>query len=284
MTQITPSAAERVQGALDAEKLDRAKRALEQDGYVILNDVVARDHINLLRDRMLEDIEAVLARADVPTQFSRGNIQQDPPPFPPYLFRDVLVNDFIIQVTKSILGPGLHNSFYSGNTNIPGSQPQPVHADYGQLWPNLRVAHPAFSLVINLPLVDMDEHNGSTEVWPGTHADTTVYWQSGDIKVPFDALERRRAQIPPIQPTVRAGSAIIRDMRLWHRGVTNHSSQPRPMIAMIHNVAWFPGAVLEFAAGSEALLKHPDLITRARFIDGEIAYLRRHEAYDLQPQ
>jgi len=282
MTEIELSNEERQNGLLSADNLGRARTALLTDGFVVLLDVVDTQHIAKLRGKMLDDVAVILARNNVPTQFAKGNIQQDPPPLAPYLFRDVLVNDYVIQVTKSVLGSGLHNSFYSGNTNLPGSQPQPVHADYGQLWPNLEVAHPAFSYVVNLPVVDMDVHNGSTEIWPGTHTDPSVYWQSGDIKVAPDLLEMRRKDVPPLQPKVRAGSVLIRDMRLWHRGVSNPSDQPRPMIAMIHNVAWFPGAELEMPVGTESVFQHGDLTTRVRYVQGDIDYLRRHEAYDVQ--
>ncbi len=282
MVEIEISEAERQSKALNSDNLAKANRALVEDGYVVMLDVVDPAHIEILRTRMLEDVSSILARSDVPTQFAKGNIQQDPPPYLPFLFRDVLVNPFVIQATKSVLGAGLHNNFYSGNTNLPGSQPQPVHADYGQLWPNLQVAHPAFSYVINLPLIDVNEHNGSTEIWPGTHTDTTVTWQGGDIKVPADVLERRRAEVPPLQPKIRAGSALIRDMRLWHRGVTNHSEQIRPMIAMIHNVAWFPGGELVFEEGTEAIFANSDLRTDVKFVSGEIPYLSRHTEYDVQ--
>src|SRR6185312_16908566 len=102
-----------------------------------------------------------------PYNWNKGNVQQDPPPFPPYLFRDVLVNDLVIQVTKAILGKGVKSVFYSGNTAMPSESRQPVHADSGHLWPNLEVAHPPYQLVVNVPVVYMDARNGSTEIWPG---------------------------------------------------------------------------------------------------------------------
>ena len=47
----------------------------------------------------------------------------------PYLFRDVLMNDMAVCVTKAVLGSGVHNSYYSGNTNMPCSGHQEVHGD-----------------------------------------------------------------------------------------------------------------------------------------------------------
>jgi len=143
MTAIDFSSGEIQEGKIRPENLRAAVDALREDGYVILNELVSREHAAMLRDKMLEDIERILALKDVPFNFNLGNVQQDPPPFPPYLFRDVLVNDIIIQITQALLGSGLKNSFYSGNNALPGKGVrQPVHADSGQLWPDLETATP----------------------------------------------------------------------------------------------------------------------------------------------
>lgn len=277
---VTPE--EKAEGKLTAAHLAAATEALKANGLVVLENVVDPAHLAVLRDRMLEDVQEILRRPNQPTQFTAGNIQQDPPPMPGYLFRDVLVNDLVIAVTQSVLGAGLTNDFYSGNTNLPGSTGQPVHADEGQLWPGLPAAHPAVRLVVNVPVVDMDESNGSTELWPGTHLDTTINAQMDSIRVPQDTLDARRSVSPPFQPSVKAGSVLIRDIRVWHRGTPNHTDRPRPMIAMIHNISWWPAETLVFPKGTEEFLSHSDLRSSARFVDTPIDYLHRHEAYDVR--
>jgi hypothetical protein len=274
---------ERAAGALRSPTLASAVAALRGDGVVVLRDVVADDHLRVLRERMLADLPVILAREDAPYNFNAGNVQHDPPPFPPYLFRDVLLNDLVIQVTSAVLGPGVTNSYYSGNTALPGGRRQPVHPDVGQLWPDLSVATPAFGLVVNVP-VEVTPENGSTELWPGTHLYLTYSVRDGSARVPETALARWRSERPPVQPVVPLGSVVIRDLRLWHAGMPNHTSEPRPMIAMIHWSGWWRSAeAVPFAAGSEAFFEHPVLKTNARFVDGPIDYLRHNRAYDFQP-
>jgi ectoine hydroxylase-related dioxygenase (phytanoyl-CoA dioxygenase family) len=274
---------ERRAGRLSAERLAEAVRAVREDGYVLLNDLIDPAILAPIRDRMLADVEKILARDDVPFNFNSGNIQQDPPPFPPYLSREVLCNEIVISITQSILGKGLVNGMYSGNTALPHSTGrQPVHADMGQLWPNLDVAHPAYALVINVLPVDVSPANGSTEIWPGTHLDTSVVIQEGDIKVSPEKLAERRQVSPGFQYSARAGSVVIRDMRMWHAGMPNPSDQPRPMIAMIHYVSWWTDLhPLEFAAGSEPYLAHPVLRHHVRYVEGEPDHTRRNKAYDF---
>lgn len=273
MVSITVSEHELASGALPFDKLAEANRALREDGVIVLEDVIDLEHIHILRERVMEDVERFTRRKNAPFNWNRGNVQQDPPPFPPFLFRDVLANDLVIQVTKSILGAGLFNAFYSGNTAMPSESRQPVHADMGQLWPNLEVAHPPYALVVNVGLVDMSPENGSTEIWPGTHLDTSVVLQSGDIEVEEERLEARRAVAPPFQPTVRQGSVVIRDIRLWHAGMPNRTSTPRPMLAMIHYVSWWATGRIKLHQEAERLLLHPDLRQHAEYFEGEIDYV-----------
>jgi hypothetical protein len=268
LVSIPVSQGEKDAGQLRPEHFERAVQALKVDGIVVLENIIDPKHVETLRERVFADIDLLLARKDRPFNWNSGNLQQNPPPFRPYLFRDVLVNDLVIQVTHAILGNGLKNSFYSGNTAIKSTDRQPVHADIGQLWPNLDVATPPYGIVINVPLVNFRPENGSTEVWPGTHLDTAISIQDGFIEIPADRLEARRAIRPPLQPSVDIGSVVIRDVRMWHAGMPNTTDTPRPMIAMIHTVAWWHGeAPLAFPLGSEDVFRHPVLHTNAVFVE-----------------
>jgi ectoine hydroxylase-related dioxygenase (phytanoyl-CoA dioxygenase family) len=267
-------------GLRESPDLARAVEALREQGIVVLENAVSLAHIEVLREKCTADVELILQRPDKPFNWNPGNMQQDPPPFPPYLFRDILANDAAVAVTKGILGPGLKNGYYSGNTALQSTHRQPVHADSGQLWPNLKVAHPAYAIVVNVPLVDMSEENGSTEMWPGTHLDTSVVMQDGDIKVSPEVLEARRAVEPPVQPTVKAGSLVLRDIRMWHAGMPNHTPIPRPMIAMIHFVSWWSTNALRFPKGTEEIFDHPDLHTHAVFTDDVVDYIAAPGAYE----
>jgi hypothetical protein len=273
---ITPT--ELQSGQMSPDHLNAAVEAVRNDGFVVLNDVIDLAHIDALHTRMLEDLEHLLAREDLPMNWNRANLQQDPPPFEPYLFKDVLFNSMAIAVTKEILGAGLKNTYYSGNTALPGEFKQPVHPDMAQLWPNLTVAPPPYALIVNVPLVDTSAENGSTELWPGTHLDTRKFVQGGGIEVPVEWIEARQAEVPPLQPAVRRGGILIRDGRLWHRGMPNYTDAPRPMIAMIHVVKWWSQSPVRFPKGTEDFFEHPDLGTNALFVD-EVDHIHHPRAY-----
>jgi len=265
---------------LSPTDLATAVRAMQEDGFVVLKNAVDIAHLDILHTRMIEDLEALQRREDAPYNWNVGNIQQDPPPFPPYLFRDVLVNEYAIAVTHALLGTPVKNSLYSGNTCLKSDQRQPVHADISHLWPDMEVAHPPAQIVVNIPTVDVFPENGSTEIWPGTHRDVAIS-AGKDIKIPANKLEEQRRLVPPFQPTMSKGSILLRDMRLWHAGMPNRTDRPRPMIAMIHNAGWLEtGLPLRFPAGTESLFEHPILQTCARFIDEPIDHINAPHGYE----
>jgi ectoine hydroxylase-related dioxygenase (phytanoyl-CoA dioxygenase family) len=281
MNEIQISKHERLDKHLSTDNLNKAIRAVREDGYVVLHDIIETGHIAILRDRMLADVEKILSLDAVPYQFRKGHIQQDPPPFKPFLFRDVLVNPFVIDITQVLLGDGVKNAFYSGNCCLPGSQHQPIHFDMGHLWPSWPNYHPVHAIVVNVPVVDMSPENGSTELWPQTHLNTARSETAEDIKIPDAVIEAQREQSQPFQPKIPVGSILIRDIRLWHCGMPNKKDVPRPMIAMIHYPVWYQtGKPIQFAKGSEELLKDERLTTVAEFVDEPIDYISHHGTYD----
>ena len=98
-----------------------------------------------------------------------------------------------------------------------------------------------FAVVTNYYLVDVSPANGSTELWVGSHRNTTfadcrncTEEPSTDFGIRSEPLAERRVFAPPIQPTVKKGSVVLRDLRLWHAGLSNPSPDPRIMLAFVH--------------------------------------------------
>ncbi|MEE2726044.1 MAG: phytanoyl-CoA dioxygenase family protein [Candidatus Latescibacterota bacterium] len=266
---IVLSAAERSAERLSVEHAQRAIAAVREAGVVVLEDAVDEAALDALHERLLTDTHALVAardRGDSIPGWKRGHLQQKPPHHPPYIFRDVVANPFAIQVTHGVLGDGLFNSFYSGNTNLPGSEVQPLHRDAQPLWPDGDGDHPATTLVVNISPIDVHPDNGSTEIWPGSHR------VGGSLTETL--IEARRAVAPPVRVQAPKGSVIVRDIRLWHCGVPNASDQIRHMIALVHQVQWFHRThTLRFQTGCEAEFHSEYLDPNAEFVDAPPDYL-----------
>ena len=261
--EITVQPEELAAGKLTDTHVEQAITALRVDGYVILENVINHDHLDILRERMDADSQ-LLINAEKWGGAGKliGHLQQGPPPYAPYIFRDIVANPYVVQVTQELLGPGLYNNFYNGNTNCPGSTTQPLHRDGAHLWPNQEVAHPTTEVVVNISPLDTTEENGSVELWPGSHLEV------GEHGIEPEVEEARRKIYPPIRGNAKKGSALIRDMRLWHRGVPNPSDKPRHMIALIYRVSWLKSdRRLKYKTGCEAAFENSDLDHNAEFLD-----------------
>jgi len=235
---------------------------------------------------MLTDLNTLLNASDqvLPVQFVPGHLQQDAPPLAPYVFAELVANPWVIQVTQALLGAGVKNTYFSGNTNLPGSAAQPVHTDGQQLWVDQPAAHPAAALIINVAPLQVSPENGSIELWPGSHQEMVITPDSTSIKVPAADLARREKVSAPIRGNTEKGDVLIRDDRLWHRGMPNRSNLPRPMIAMIHRTGWYnSGGKLKFEPGCESAFEHPLLDANVEFVVEPIDYIFRHRPYDYPP-
>ncbi|RGP67425.1 putative tpr domain [Fusarium sporotrichioides] len=243
---VQPSSREVKNLTLDSRNLEKAVRHMHRDGLVIVEDVVPHHDIDLLNKKMIEDAHVLQARGDKgPFNYNKGNIQQDAPPVAEYFKSSIFTNPIATQITTAMMGPRPKWTFCSANSamaTLPGGTPerQPVHSDADFAHPD----HP-FALVVNIPLVKTTPENGSTEIWLGTHnrfgldAQEGAHGERASGRIREDFLRRREEVSPPIQPIIKKGSIIVRDLRLWHAGMPNLTEQTRVMLAMIHFAPWY---------------------------------------------
>lgn len=241
---------ERRSGQLSAQSLTMALRTLRDTGLVALDNVYDRAFIEAFgrayNERLAGHIaerggmDAINARA-----FGRNHLGMHLPLAPPFSDPQIVANPLAVQIMERALGEDFACSFYHSNTAYPGSEHQVVHRDSGPLFgTELGVPTPATHLVLNIPLCDFTEENGSTEVWPGTHLIVD--------RAPEDSkdLDTRAALLPSIRTNVPAGSLILRDLRTWHRGMPNRSDHARAMLAIVYTRGWIADTPLPIPAAT----------------------------------
>jgi hypothetical protein len=145
----------------------------------------------------------------------------------------------------------------------------------------MKLAHPCSGVVVQVCLVDTDERNGAIELWPGTHRDTTMHRGLETLRVPTDRVEARRAVAPPWRGGTRLGDVLLRDVRIWHRGMPNHSDQPRHMLAMFHRPGWFQRIPVAFRRDAQPFLDQLLLPTTAT-LHAEVDYLHHWRPFDVR--
>jgi hypothetical protein len=241
-TRIVVTDEEWAGGCLAAETFERARRAMLEDGFVVLDDLLPEAIIDALGARMHADVPALVQRHEGRVQRFPGHLQQAPPDEDELLFPEVLANAIVVSLCRSLLGAVINPVLYTANTNMPGSVRQLVHCDLVQLWPDLDPVPAApYAVVANFALVDTTDAN-AVELWPGTHLDGRTHGRMSQHRdIPADWLDERRAERPPIQVPQRTGSLLLRDIRVWHAGVANTSDVVRVMVGVGYSAGWYAG-------------------------------------------
>ncbi|MDQ3813425.1 MAG: phytanoyl-CoA dioxygenase family protein [Armatimonadota bacterium] len=222
--QLTPD--ERQSRTWQPENLRLAVQLVKVNGYVVLESVLPPDLVTELHTHFMRVFEAYVARTDA----NRGsNRYQMHLPFrPPFIDPAVITNPFTLAIIDELLGSDCVCHYFASDTPMPGSDYQRVHADIHLLFPETPLSLPAYSIVLNIPLVDFRDDNGPVEIWPGG-----THFMPGGIDV---------QQLAPLMHSERvlmpAGSLLIRDMRMWHRGTPNRSDAARPNLALIYSRHW----------------------------------------------
>ncbi|KAA8645196.1 phytanoyl-CoA dioxygenase family protein [Aspergillus tanneri] len=252
---------ERSSQSPSAETVGAAVTILQRDGIVIIRNAVDIDALKCLNKVLLEKSEALAAQPGIHFNNDRSarNISQPPPYTVDLMFESVWANPFTAAISAAILGPNPRVHFANGNTALGrASGRQTVHADLG----SRHLCFP-FGIVANYYLIDTDETNGSTEVWVGTHRDTTIEDHDhspgavgGVSSIKPELVEARRAVLPPVQPAIKQGDLVLRDLRLWHAGMPNKSETARIMLAFGMFPWWYQSPLkLTLPLKSKALLE-----------------------------
>lgn len=235
------------QSAATPEIIAEAVTYLHRDGIVVLENAVDPAHIDALEARLGPEADEIARNSDHHFNWNKGNMDQAPPLIPDLMFEDVWANPSAVSILSAILGPSPVAHYANGNTALKSTSRQPVHSD-------IEKPHPLypFAYAVNIPLCDVSVGNGATEIWVGSHRDSNIEQHNEsddgeyDLTIKTELLEERRQHSPPVQPSTKKGSIILRDLRLWHAGMPNKTSAPRIMLAFVIQPKWFqaPSKVL----------------------------------------
>ena len=138
---------------------------------------------------------------------------------PEYSFLTDLKKAAWMPVVKKILGDDATLVHKGAFLSIPGAETQVYHQDGVHL--NKKYQKPCHAINVFIPLIDLHEKNGPTEFCIGTHY------------LGYEDYNKHLIDIP----LAKAGSPVIFDYRLGHRGLGNNSKEPRPIVYLTYTTA-----------------------------------------------
>jgi hypothetical protein len=195
-------------------ELEKYKQAFAEDGCFVIPNVVSAQGLADLHTALSAEFERASASGEL---FAGGGLMSGHLNcFPGSRARfayDTLQERGIIDLMKELRPTVLRMPNVGLNFNLPGSHTQHYHID--------RPFAREF-MIANVAVVDTVIENGAIEVIPGTHKRFYRYTEF--------VLERRARD--GIRIPLKRGDVLIRSSNVWHRGMTNLTKVPRPMLAM----------------------------------------------------
>jgi hypothetical protein len=322
----TLSPAERLAGRCGHAACAEVARLLARDGHALVEGILEPGALAPFAARLDADAASMVrtlqgpdARTDPLGGLGTGHLALGLPRVGEWMPACLVANPLVEQLAAHCLGEDAYMAWVGGNTNLPGSREQTVHSDAAWAapdaaqaaalglgpWPDL----PCSQLIFQFGARAIGAEDGPTEIWPGSHRDHR--WAAlplmqfsaeaaKDAAPGFDAEalieDRRRAMAGgrPLRMEIPEGAAVLRDLRMWHRGMANRSRRPRHMLGVIYTAGYMhpvtgthPGRRSDklanfnaehcvFAASCRSALAPPAPGVGPRramlFVDGEVDY------------
>jgi ectoine hydroxylase-related dioxygenase (phytanoyl-CoA dioxygenase family) len=190
----------------------REARALDEQGFVVLEDVVGAAALERLRSAFEAACTSgapAAGRAETGTRHPGGLEQRDE------VFASVLREPRVLALVQHVLQRPFRLLFLAGRDPLPGFGLQGLHTDWFAREPN-----EPFAVVTALwVLDDFTSENGAPRLLPGSHLVPRPLPKA--MQVP--AAHHAREQLV----LARAGSVLVFNGHLAHSGTLNRSRGPR---------------------------------------------------------
>ncbi|MFM6951120.1 MAG: phytanoyl-CoA dioxygenase family protein [Novosphingobium sp.] len=210
----------------DGEVAAKAADLLADRGVVLIEDLIHPDVVAELREALPERVRDWHA-SDLGKPNNVGDkrftvpirLQQ------PFDNPSVYANPTLLEVMTRVMGekPVLHA--FGSVTTYEGARMQHVHREHPLLFHsdagNANV--PCYASTILIPLIDLDEEAGGTQLWEGTHMSARDANWEGDPHIFY----------------TKAGSALVFDYRTYHGGMPCRAAHGRPLLYFTYTMPWF---------------------------------------------
>jgi Phytanoyl-CoA dioxygenase (PhyH) len=197
-----------------AGEIESFKQTYANDGFFVVRNVVSPERLGELHLALSQEFDSA---SKTGTLFSGGGLLSGHLNcFPGAAARfayDSLQDSGIIDLIKELDPKVVRMPNVGCNFNLPHSHTQHYHID--------RPFTRDF-MIVNVAVVDTVIENGAIELIPGTHKRFYKYTRF--------VLERRSRD--GVRVPMNRGDVLVRSSNVWHRGMTNRTQVPRPMLAM----------------------------------------------------
>ena len=258
-----------------AAELRRVRAAMKRDGAARLGRLFPRPLLERIRRDVLRLHESGELKARGLVRDIGGRYAAVLPFRGPFLSPALYANPRVLDVMEALLGPDFCLGSLETVVSLPGSSRQhqhidgPIRFDHAlggrrRRWSGDLTELPPFAVTLCVPLCDVDEENGPTAIWLGSHREALR------ARPPSEAEVRKRYREARMAGPF--GDSFIFDFRVFHGGMPNLSREPRPLLIMVFTRPWFrdpnmaevfPSVVISRAALARVPERHRRLFALA---------------------
>ena len=227
---------------LPARTLRKVRLAMARDGAVGFGNLFPMNLLKKLRREVLRRHESGELREKGLVRDIGGRYAAVLPFEGPFLDPRFYAPPALLEVLGALLGPGPCIGSLETVIALPGAGEQHQHIDgpirFDRSIAGKKKAYardlsdlPPFAVTLCVPLCDVNEENGPTALWPGSHRTALL------AKPPSESRIRR--EFPEHHMVGEFGRSFLFDFRIFHCGLPNYSREPRPLLMFVFTRSWF---------------------------------------------
>ena len=227
---------------LSARTLRKVRRAMERDGAVVFENLFPPNLLRKLRACVMRRHENGELRARGLVRDIGGRYAAVLPFEGPFLSPAFYARPALRAILEALLGGSHCIGSLETVIAMPGSSRQHQHID-GPIRFDRTIggtkrrfkgdlsAIPPYAVTLCVPLCDVDESNGPTAIWPGSHRAALRARPPGQREI----LTKYREE----HMTGPLGRSFLFDYRTFHGGTPNLTPEPRPVLMFVFTRSWF---------------------------------------------
>jgi tetratricopeptide (TPR) repeat protein len=209
-----------------ADCVERSLPVFQDTGVLWLKDMFPRSYIEDVRTAFMKSYRAWKQDEMGKPNFV-GNKRYTVPlrMQAPFNEPELFGNRVLMDIMTRVMGQRPIICAYGGVVTYPGANSQHVHREHPLLFTedrqNLGLPPHAFNVLI--PLMDLDESLGGTQVWESTQTLGSPEQVEGPSKIIY----------------AQKGDAVVLDYRVFHGGMPCRAEQIRPVLFISYSFPWF---------------------------------------------
>lgn len=199
--------------------LEEKKLLFDKNGFIVIEEILAVEssfrYFEQVKAEVNQEYDLNYKEIKHLGGFLTGNLDLKPSNLILKIW-NILEERNLPNIIKKLTGKELKNFQvkYAGNISLPNKGNQFYHTDGPKK---------ARKILIGVPIENLEELDGPTELLPGSHNQRVSYW-----KFHLQKFFKEKKKL-----VLKKGDIFIRESYIWHKGTKNKSNKLRTIILFI---------------------------------------------------